>query len=73
MLAIVVSVNILFIAALMLVSFVIGYFIRSQYIKSCRRRIFELEKEMLRDNARILELEKEKVELIKNSVTNRPQ
>lgn len=73
MLAIVVSVNILVIAALMLASFGAGYFIRSHFIKSCRKRIFELEKEMLRDNARILELEKEKVELMKKAATNRQQ
>ena len=73
MLSIVVSVDILVMAALMIVSFGAGYYIRSHFIKSCRKRIFELEKEMLRDNARILELEKEKVELAKKVATNRQQ
>ena len=66
MLAIVVSVNILLLIGLAIIAFAMGYFIRSSYLQSCRIRIFELEKEMLKDNARILELEREKVELMKN-------
>jgi hypothetical protein len=65
MLAIVVSVNIFLIALMCAFAFVVGYMLRSSFISKCRKRISELEKEMLRDNARILELEKEKVELIK--------
>jgi len=67
MLAIVVSVNIILLIGLAIIAFGLGYYIRSSYIQSCRKRIFELEREMLRDNARILELEKEKVELLKNT------
>lgn len=70
LLTIVVSVNVWTIAALMLVSFSIGYFIRFRFIKSCRKRILDLEKEMLSDNARILELEREKVELMKRSAAS---
>ena len=66
MLAIVVNVNIFLIVLLCIFAFVVGYLLRSSYISKCRKRIVELEKEMLRDNARILELEKEKVELLQS-------
>jgi hypothetical protein len=66
MLAIVVSVNIFLIALMCVFAFVLGYLLRSGSIAKCRNRISELEKEMLRDNARILELEKEKVELMRS-------
>ena len=64
MLAIVVSVNIFLIALVGVIAFLFGYMLRSAFISKCKDRISELEKEMLRDNARILELEREKVELI---------
>jgi hypothetical protein len=73
MLAIVVSVNVLVILALCIVAFFTGYLIRSGFIKGCKKRIAELEKEMLRDNARILELEKEKVELMKSYMSDKQQ
>lgn len=66
MLAIVVSINIFLIALLCVLAFIVGYLLRSSYISKCKQRIAELEKEMLHDNARILELEKEKAELQKN-------
>ena len=66
MLAIVVSVNIFLIALICGFAFVMGYLVRSSFITKCRKRISELEEEMLRDNARILELEKEKVELMRS-------
>lgn len=65
MLAIVVSLNIFLIALIGLFAFVLGYLFRSSFISRCKERISELEREMLRDNARILELEKEKVELLR--------
>lgn len=65
MLAIVVSVNIFLIALLCVFAFVIGYMLRSSFISKCRKQISDLEREMMRDNARILELEREKVELLK--------
>ena len=73
MLAIMVSVNILLLVLIAVAAFTFGYLLRTHYIKSCRKRISELEREMLHDNARILELEKEKVELLKNSVVSRQQ
>ena len=75
MIAIVVSVNIFLIALMCTFAFVLGYLIRATFIAKCKKRINELEREMLRDNARILELEKEKVELIRSKnqpYTNQP-
>ena len=75
MIAIVVSVNIFLIALICAFAFMLGYFVRAAYISKCRKRINELEREMLRDNARILELEKEKVELLRSKnepFTNQP-
>jgi hypothetical protein len=66
MLAIVVSVNIFLIALLCALAFVMGYMLRSSFISKCRQRIADLERDMLRDNARILELEREKVEWLKS-------
>ena len=66
MLAIVVSVNIFLIALLCALAFVVGYMLRSSFISKCRKQMADLEKEMLRDNARILELEREKAELLKS-------
>ena len=66
MLAIVVSVNIFLIALVCILAFLFGYMLRSAFISKCRKRISDLESEMLRDNARILELEREKVELLKS-------
>lgn len=71
MLAIVVSVNILYLFLIVITAFWLGYMLRTHFIRLCRKRISELEKEMLRDNARILELEKEKAELLKNKVVER--
>ena len=64
--AIVVSVNIFLIALLCAVAFLIGYMLRSAFITKCRKRISDLEREMLSDNARILELEREKVDLLRS-------
>lgn len=71
MLAIVVSVNIIVLLVICIAAFFTGYIIRSGFIKGCKKRLADLEKEMLRDNARILELEKEKVELMKSLSTTK--
>ena len=71
LLAIKVSVNVLVLLALCIAAFFTGYLIRSSFISGCKKRIAELEKEMLRDNARILELEKEKVDLMKSYASNK--
>ena len=66
MIAIVVSVNIFLIALMCIFAFVLGYLIRAAFTAKCKKRINELEREMLRVIARILELEKEKVNLIRS-------
>ena len=46
-------------------AFVLGYIIRSSQVKWARRRIIELEKEMLHNHAEILELLKERASLLR--------
>jgi len=70
LLAIVISVNALLLLCSLAAAFVTGYMLRSALIKKCRKRIIELEREMLRDNAKILELEKEKADLLRNQPYN---
>ena len=48
-------------------AFLLGYMMRSAFIKKCRKKLNNLEREMLRDNAKILELEREKAELLRNA------
>lgn len=67
LLAIEISVNAFLLLGLLVLAFVAGYVLRAQLIKKCKKRINELEREMLRDNARILELEKEKADLLRKS------
>jgi hypothetical protein len=71
MLAITLQVNILALAGMCAFSFGLGYWLRSSFIRKCRKKINDLEREMLRDNARILELEKEKADLLRATVSRR--
>ena len=68
LLAIAVSVNIFVMAVLLIGAFLLGYIVRTSLVRKCKEKIFELERDMLRDNARILELEKEKADLLNSSV-----
>ena len=68
LLAIAVSVNIFVLAVLLIAAFLLGYIVRTSLVRKCKEKIFELERDMLRDNARILELEKEKADLLNSSV-----
>ena len=68
LLAIAVSVNIFVLAVLLIGAFLLGYIVRTSLVRKCKEKIFELERDMLRDNARILELEKEKADLLNSSV-----
>jgi cell division protein FtsL len=65
MLLIRINVNIFLLAALLVVAFLVGYVIRARQLAIHRRKIYELEREMLNNHAQILELEKEKAELIR--------
>ena len=46
-------------------AFITGFLLRGRQIKNCRRRIIELEKEMLNNHAEILELQKERASLLR--------
>jgi hypothetical protein len=64
LLVIEISVSIFLLAGLALASFVVGFLIRRNQIRVHRKKIVDLEKEMLSNHARILELEKEKAALL---------
>ena len=63
MLAIELTVNAFLLFGIILISFVTGFVIRRSQIKSLKRKIFELEKEMLSNHADILELQRAKAML----------
>lgn len=52
-------------ALLVLGAFVFGFLLRGSQIKKSRKRIIELEKEMLNNHAEILELQKERASLLR--------
>lgn len=63
MLAIVIPVNAYLFGGLILLSFLIGTILRRGQIKSLKKKVLELENEMLSNHADILELQKEKAGL----------
>jgi hypothetical protein len=65
MMAIEVTLNIVILGGLMLCAFVVGYLLRSRQLKKAYKKVIELEKEMLSNHADILQLQKEKVTLMK--------
>ena len=65
MLVLAVNVHIGLLFGVCILAFLAGYMIRSSFISACRKKIQDLERDMLRDNARILELEKEKADLLR--------
>ena len=65
MLAIELSVPVLVLALVVACAFALGFVFRSSQIKSCKKKILELEKEMLNNHAEILELQKERALLVK--------
>ena len=65
MLAMEVSFNILTLSGIVLMAFALGFFVRGGQLNSFRRKIIELEKEMLSNHADILELQKEKALLVR--------
>ena len=67
MLAFQVNVNIFLIAVLILVAAVTGYLVRSNQLNSLKKRIAESEKEILASHAEILQLQRDKIDLIKTS------
>ena len=68
MLIISISLNIFLLGAALVVVFIVGYLFRSRQLTSLQRKINELEREMLNNHAEILELEKQKAELIRKYI-----
>lgn len=71
MLAIELTLNLLVFAGIVVVSFVLGFMLRRKQLKSLKRKIFELEKEMLTNHADILELQRSKAMLELNLKTSK--
>ncbi len=67
MLAIQVNVNIFLIAALVIAAAALGYLKRSSQINSLNKKIADLEKEMLASHAEILQLHRDKIDLMKTT------
>jgi hypothetical protein len=65
MLAIEITISILPLCGILLIAFAVGFVLRGSQLKSARRKILELEKEMLSNHADILELQKERAILTK--------
>lgn len=65
MLAIEITISILPLSGLVFAALALGFLFRSSQLKSSRKKVLELEKEMLSNHADILELQKEKATLIK--------
>jgi len=64
--AIELTVNIFVLTGIVIGSFIIGFLIRANQIRSLRRKIVELETEMLNNHADILELQRGKALLEQN-------
>ncbi len=65
MLAIELTLPVLLIVGLICFSFITGYWLRSSQIKEYRKKVVGLEKEMLHNHAEILDLQKERAQLLK--------
>ncbi|MEJ7737714.1 MAG: hypothetical protein WKF97_09830 [Chitinophagaceae bacterium] len=70
MLAIAISVNVMWLPLIIAFSAFAGFFLRSAQIKKSTKRILSLENEMLKNHAEILKLNKELVEL-GNAIPNK--
>lgn len=60
-----IEINLFVIAALMILSAFLGYILRSRQIEKQKNRVEELEKEMLANHAEILQIQREKIDLLK--------
>jgi hypothetical protein len=65
MLTIDIDINIILLFGLLAAAFGVGYLIRGAQVRSAKDEIYELEKEVLNNNAQILNLEKERANLIR--------
>jgi hypothetical protein len=66
MLAIHVTLNIFLVAGLLAASFIVGFIARGSQIPSLRSKVNELEKEILASHAEILQVQREKIDLMKS-------
>lgn len=66
MLAIELTLNVFVLAGIALIVFLLGYMIRRKQIRSLKKKVLELETEMLINHADILELQKQKALLEQN-------
>ena len=66
MLSIELTLNVLVLAVALLTVFLLGYAVRRKQIRSLKRKVIELETEMLINHADILELQKQKALLEQN-------
>ncbi len=71
MIAIQVYVNVFVLAGLALMFFIIGFIFRKNQLNSLHKKIVDLEREMLSCHAEILQLQRDKIDLIK-SITEPP-
>ena len=60
MLAIIIPVNIYLFGGLIIITFLSGFILRASQIKSLKKKVLELENEMLSNHADILDLQREK-------------
>ncbi len=65
MLAIELTIGIVPLGLILIASFAIGFLLRSGQLSSSKKKVLELEKEMLSNHATILELQKEKAGMLK--------
>ena len=66
MLAIELTLNVFVLAGIVIIFFILGFMIRGKQIRSHKKKIVELEKEMLSNHADILELQRSKALLEQN-------
>ena len=66
MLAIEITIHIIPLGLIFLTAAAVGFLLRSSQLKSSRKKVIELEKEMLSNHAEILELQKEKAQLTRH-------
>lgn len=71
MLAIEISFTLFPLLGILLAAFAVGFMFRSRQIKSYKRKVLDLEKEMLSNHAEILELQKERASLLKQMKESR--
>lgn len=69
MLAITLTVNVFLFAIAVVIAFLVGFLMRGSQLKKWKKKVIDLETEMLRNHADILDLQKDKVTLEQNLKT----